>query len=122
VLLDKGWIDENMLADAIAYQAGLKRATPDFNTFGRLATVLPVEVCRRLNVIVIDRTNEGRIVVAATKPPVMAEIDELTALLGEPPVVRIATEREITAGLAALDAFIAHEDRADKADDQAAAA
>ncbi len=103
VLLDKGWIDEDLLADAVAYQAGLQRAIPNFATFGRCAAALPAEACRRLNLIAIDRTKEGRVVIAAAKPPTMATIDELTALLGEPPLVRIATEREIAAGLAALD-------------------
>jgi bacteriophage N4 adsorption protein B len=121
VLLDKGWINEDLLADAIAYQAGLQRALPDFATFGRCAAALPAEACRRLGVIAIEWTNQGRIVIAAARPPAMAVIDELTALLGEPPLVRIATEREIAAGLAALETFASDGGRAQGVAAQAAA-
>lgn len=98
VLLSRGWIDEETLADAIAYQAGALRAAPTFPAFSRVAGRLPADICTRLAAIVIDET-EGRPVVAVPKPLAETELAELRLMLGRDFVQQIATEEEIAAGL-----------------------
>ena len=98
VLLSRGWINEETLADAIAYQAGIARAAPTFAAFSRVADRLPADVCRRLSAIVID-VSDGRPVVAVQKPLAEQDLTAVQQVLGRNLIQQIATEEEIAAGL-----------------------
>ena len=98
VLLARGWIDEETLADAISFQSNLSRAAPTMAAFTRHAAALPLEVCRRLGVLVIDEAG-GRPVVAVPKPIAGEDLAELRRLLGKEPLQQVAIEEEIAAGL-----------------------
>lgn len=102
VLLQKGWIDEQTLADAIAFQADLGRVEIDIEQLGDNRRLTETGLGRRHAAVVVG-TADGRPVVAVARKPAPAALAELAAIFGGEPVIRIAADSEIALALNRLD-------------------
>ncbi len=99
VLMAKGWLDEETLAEAIAFQADLARGTLDFAELERHAGQLPLEAIVRHRVLPYGENAQGEAVLLCASPLGEAALDALAALLGRAIEQRIVREGEIAAGL-----------------------
>jgi adsorption protein B len=108
ILISHNWLDEETLAEALAYQSGLSRGqiTPDAVLNMRQA---PIEVCIQMRIIFLGENKSGQPIFAVVSPLSSDELAQLSQLMGRPPVQQIVRESEITAGLRFLrgeaDAF-----------------
>ena len=125
ILLSHGWLDDETLAEALAYQSGLPRVHLDAAQIERSAGRLPTELCVRWRVLALDVEN------LADQPPAPLEIgvaspaqaapaaafglrlavasplsdeaaEALGAAAGMPLLQSIARESEIVAGMRLL--------------------
>lgn len=109
ILISNGWLDEETLAEAIAFQSDLPRANLDAELVEKYAGYVPLEMCVRLRMLYIgnDMHNRPLVVVAAPLSP--EEMQEVSIVFGQDPALRIARDSEIAAGLRYLrgetDAF-----------------
>jgi bacteriophage N4 adsorption protein B len=110
VLLDKGWIDEETLADAIAFQDDLERTGLDLDRLGDNTVLIRSGLGRKYRVVAVAAV-DGRPAVAAARRPPQEAMQEIAAALGAEPTVRIATDRAITAALGQI-AAVQREDAA----------
>jgi len=101
VLVSKGWLDEETLAEAIAYQADLPRANLDRDTVRTYADRIPIEISTRLRALYIGVEKDRPVLAVASALP-DESISVLTALLGAIPIQHIVREGEISAGLRIL--------------------
>jgi adsorption protein B len=102
VLVSNGWLDEETLAEAIAYQADLPRAHLSAELVRKHAGEMPIDLAVRHRAVHMGRNKHNRPVLAVTSPlsdAAMAEIKERT---GEEPVQRIAREGELAVALRML--------------------
>lgn len=102
VLLSRGWIDEDTLADAIAYQDDLERTGVDLDRLGDNTVLVSSGLARKLRVVVVGVV-DGRWVIASARRQAAEAIQELTAVLGAEPIIRIATDGAITRGLGRIE-------------------
>jgi adsorption protein B len=95
VLLAKGWLDEETLAEAIACQADLPRAqlTPDL--VRSCAGGLPADVAVRLRAVCIGRDADGAPVLAVARPLTDDGLAEAGKHLGRAPLQQVARDSEI---------------------------
>jgi adsorption protein B len=99
VLVANGWLDEETLAEAIAYQADLPRAPLTEDVVREHAGGFPMELAQRLHAIYVGAGNAGQPVLAVAMPLAKEALDEAAQHLGSVPVQRIARDSEITAAL-----------------------
>jgi adsorption protein B len=97
LLLSKGWIDEDTLADAVAYQEDLDRTSLDQRAAGN--GVLVSSGLGRKHRAVLVASEAGRPVLAVARRPSPEALEELAAALGADPIVRIATDSAISRAL-----------------------
>lgn len=102
VLVSNGWLDEETLAEAIAYQADLPRAHLSAELVRKHADELPLELAIRHRVVHIGRNKNDRPVLAVTSPLSEQALAEIKTGLGEDPVQRIAREGELAVALRLL--------------------
>jgi adsorption protein B len=102
VLVSNGWLDEETLAEAIAYQADLPRAHLSAELVKQHATEMPIELAIRHRAIHMGRNKHNRPVLAVTSPLSEAALADVTQGLGEEPVQRIAREGELAIALRLL--------------------
>jgi adsorption protein B len=102
VLVSNGWLDEETLAEAIAYQADLPRAHLSADLVRRHANDMPAELAIRHRAIHMGLNKNNRPIVAVTSPLSEAAIAEITQALGAEPVQRIAREGELAIALRLL--------------------
>jgi adsorption protein B len=105
VMVSHGWLDEETLAEALAYQENLPRVRLDKETVEQHAALLPGELATRLRALYIgedavDGRRVARIAVASALGDEARA--ELEAALGLPSFPMIARESEIAAGLRLL--------------------
>ena len=124
VMVSNGWLDEETLAEALAYQEQLPRVRLTRELVESNAGVLPVEIGTRLRVlyigngpdVVADAPADAPVVPDAGKARIAAAsalddqaLAELETVLGRMPFPMVARESEIAAGLRLLrgqgDAF-----------------
>jgi len=98
-LVLRGLLDEEILAEALAYQSGLSRANLSRDIIQAYSNTLPADLCVRLRLLPIGRGEVGQLVVAVSGPLGTDEMADLIAVLGHRPMQQIARESEITAGL-----------------------
>ncbi len=104
ILLNNGWLDDETLAEAIAFQNDLPRVF-DVASKAELATpVLADEFALRWRVVPLGVSPEGRPQVAVASPLSAEGLKEISAELGSEPVQLIARESEIISQLRQLDA------------------
>jgi adsorption protein B len=100
VLVARGWLDEDTLAEAIACQADLPRAAIDADDVRRDMERLPAALMLRLRIVALPDEADGVPVVATAVPLADAALAELALHLGATPLQRIARDGEIGAALA----------------------
>lgn len=102
VLVSNGWLDEETLAEAIAYQADLPRAHLSADLVREHAQDMPAELAVRHRAVHMGRNRNNRPILAVTSPLSDAALKEFTAAMGEEPVQRIAREGELAVALRLL--------------------
>lgn len=102
VLVSNGWLDEETLAEAIAYQADLPRAHLTVELVRKHAADLPLDLAVRHRAVHIGLNKNNRPVLAVTSPLAEGALQEITAALGQEPVQRIAREGELAVALRLL--------------------
>jgi adsorption protein B len=102
VLVSNGWLDEETLAEAIAYQADLPRAVLTESLVRAHAAGLPLDLAVRHRTVFMGHNSAGRSVLAVTSPLTVQALAECTAALGGEPMQRVARESEIVTALRLL--------------------
>jgi adsorption protein B len=102
ILVSNGWLDEETLAEAIAYQADLPRAWLTTELVREHAGHLSPEMGTRYRAIYIGADEGGRPLLAVVSPLTDESLAELTAVFGSEPRQLIGRESEITVALRQL--------------------
>jgi bacteriophage N4 adsorption protein B len=102
VLVSNGWLDEETLAEAIAYQADLPRANLTVDLVRKHAADMPTELAIRHRAIHMGRNKNNRAVLAVASPMSEQSLAAITQAIGEEPVQRIAREGEVAVALRLL--------------------
>jgi adsorption protein B len=103
VLIAKGWLDDETLAEAIAFQHDLPRAHIDTDLLQAHAGVLPLAECVRWRALPIGPNEQGHFQLAVASPLADDARQALQAQLGPLLALVIARESEIDAGLDLLN-------------------
>lgn len=98
ILVSRGYIDEETLAEAIAFQSDLERADIKI-VVPPLPDSVSLDTCVRLCALPIGQDVNGRPIVAVGKPLAGQAIEELTSVFGALPVQHIARDSEVLSGL-----------------------
>lgn len=100
ILLSQGWLDDETLAEAIAFQGDLRRAAIDVAYLQQGLFPLPVESCVHWRMLPLPEEREGVLRVAVANPLADAALEQLRQQAGATGVEQeIARESEINAGL-----------------------
>jgi adsorption protein B len=102
ILISNGWLDEETLAEAIAFQADVPRGHIDAGTIEKYAGYVPRELCVRLRLLYIGNDVRQRPLVAVAAPLSTEEMQEVSIVFGQDPAQRIVRDSEIAAGLRLL--------------------
>lgn len=102
VLLAKGWIDEETLAEAMAFQADLERGSFDPRQILRDAGRLPLETSIRHRVLLQGIHASGRAILLTAGPLAEEHVAPIEAQIQRPLVQQIVREGDIAAGLRLL--------------------
>ena len=102
ILVSNGWLDEETLAEAIAYQADLPRAWLSAEAVLDHADVLPFDFSQRHRAVCIEVGDDGRAVLAVASPLDDEALAGLATQLGQPVRQRIVRESEIAIALRLL--------------------
>ncbi|WP_408592270.1 glycosyl transferase family protein [Paraburkholderia tropica] len=102
VLMAHGWLDEETLAEAIAFQADLPRARLDRAKLMRHAQDVPIELAVRYRVLPQGDDGAGHCVLLCASPLTSEALATLRAKTAMPVVQRIVREGEIADGLRLL--------------------
>ncbi|MBE7367750.1 glycosyl transferase family protein [Ramlibacter pallidus] len=102
VLVSNGWLDEETLAEAIAYQADLPRAHLSAELVRQHAADMPLELAVRHRAVHMGRNKNGRPILAVTSPLSEMALADITQAIGQEPVQRIAREGELAVALRLL--------------------
>jgi adsorption protein B len=102
ILVSNGWLDEETLAEAIAYQADLPRARLTTELVREHAGHLSPEMGTRYRAIYIGADAGGRPLLAVVSPLQDESLTELKAVFGSEPRQLIGRESEITVALRQL--------------------
>jgi adsorption protein B len=99
IMVSNGWLDEETLAEAIAYQSDLPRIALTAELVREHARHLPAETGTRYRAIYIGVDRQLLPLLAVASPLSAEALGELEALLGAAPQQRIARESEIAIAL-----------------------
>lgn len=102
ILVSRGWLDEETLAEAIAFQSGLPRTHVTEQMVRQFHDLLPLDLMVRRRLLPVGRDETGRLVVAVSSPLGEKAREEVREAVGDLPVQRIARESEINGGLRLL--------------------
>lgn len=102
VLMAHGWLDEETLAEAIAFQADLPRGRLDRARLMERAGELPLELAVRYRVLPQGDDGRGHVVLLCASPLAPPALELLQAHCALPIVQRIVREGEIAEGLRLL--------------------
>jgi bacteriophage N4 adsorption protein B len=102
VLMAKGWLDEETLAEAIAFQSDLERGSLDPERLPRDAERLPLADIVRHRVLPQGEDSHGRTILLTANPISEAPLAYLVAQLGQPVTQRIVREGDIATGIRLL--------------------
>ena len=102
VLMAKGWLDEETLAEAIAFQFDLPRATLDAVLLRNDRARLPLEAVIRHRVLAQGEDGGGRAILLVASPLGDEVLAELTRVLGQPVTQQIVRESDIATGMRVL--------------------
>ncbi len=99
ILLSRGWLDEETLAEAIATQSELPRAIVMPEVVARHRGALPGGLCVRIAAAPIGLADDGAPILAVARPLSSEQRAEVVDATGHEPVERIVRESEIALGL-----------------------
>lgn len=99
ILIERGHLDEETLAEALAFQADLPRASLTAEDIHAHMGEINLDVCIRWLIVPLGRDEEGRLRIASARPFDAEEFEELAADIGSLPSLSIARESEINTGL-----------------------
>ncbi|SDR35390.1 adsorption protein B [Paraburkholderia fungorum] len=102
VLMARGWLDEETLAEAIAFQSDLPRGKFNPALLRDSRDDVPVEVLVRMRVLPQGTDENGHMVFVAASLPADDALAELHELTGRTVAVHIVRESEVTQGLRVL--------------------
>lgn len=102
ILLGHGWLDDETLAEAIAFQSDLPRVF-DLSP-GEQAASLPDEFCLRWRAIPLSPSPQGQPRIAVASPLPEQGLEQISNALGQAPLQLIARESQVVAHLRQLDA------------------
>lgn len=102
ILVSRGLLDEETLAEAIAYQSGLPRSHLTEQMVQAFGSLLPHALQVRYRTLVIGRDETGTLLLAVAAPLAPKAIEEIRHACGTTPVQRIVRESEINTGLRLL--------------------
>jgi bacteriophage N4 adsorption protein B len=102
ILVSNGWLDEETLAEAMAYQADLPRAHLTAEMVRRHAGQVPLDFGTRYRAISLGIDAANRPVLAVASPLSPESLAEIEQILGMPPRQRIVRESEVTIALRLL--------------------
>jgi len=105
VLVTNGWLDEDVLAEAVACQADLPRAQLTDAVVRTHAAGLDAELAARHRAIFIGPGERGEPLLAVAGPLDEAALAQLTQHFGVAPNLRIARDSEIAQALQVLCAY-----------------
>jgi bacteriophage N4 adsorption protein B len=100
VLVSNGWLDDETLAEVMAFQADLPRAVISAEAVNTHAHVLPAELCMRFRALCIGHNEQARPILGVASPVSANGLKQLARLLE--PLQHIARESEVAAGLRLL--------------------
>lgn len=106
VMVSHGWLDEETLAEAIAYQADLPRGHLGSELVRAHADGLSIDLVVRYRVVFMGPNNFGIPVVAVASPLTEEGLSEITTALGEPPLQQVVREGEISVALRMLTTML----------------
>jgi len=100
ILVSQGWLDDETLAEAIAFQGDLHRASIDVDYLRQGQFPLPVENCVHWRLLPLPTGTTDVLRVAVANPLAEATLEQLRQLAGATRVEQeVARESEINAGL-----------------------
>lgn len=102
ILISNGWLDEDTLAEAIAYQAGLTRARLTRDMVMDNAGATPKDFGTRFRAIYIGLDASEKPVLAVATPVAQDALAELVEIFGTEPQQRIVRESELAIALRML--------------------
>lgn len=102
ILISHGWLDEDTLAEAIAYQAGLLRVRLTRDMVMDNAGATPRDFGTRFRAVYIGLDPGQRPILAVATPVAEDTMAELVEIFGTDPLIRIVRESELTIALRLL--------------------
>lgn len=102
ILMSRGWLDEETLAEAIATQADLARGQMTTETLETHRRLIAEGLSIRARAIPIGRDASGAVVLAVARPLSDVDMAEITAAAGRPPIQKIVRDGDIAAALRLL--------------------
>jgi adsorption protein B len=102
ILVSRGWLDEETLAEAMAYQADLPRTHLTAEMVRRHAGHVPLDFGTRYRAVSLGIDAANRLVLAVASPLSPESLAEIEQILGTPPRQRIVRESEVTIALRLL--------------------
>ena len=99
ILVSNGWLDEETLAEAIAYQADLPRVVLTSALALENSGHLPAYFSSRYRAIYLGLDAAQQPLLAVASPLTPTDLAEITTLLGAAPLLRIVRESEIVVAL-----------------------
>ncbi len=102
ILIRQGWLDEETLAEAIAFQSGLERAEIHAGMVRLYANAVPIAMSVHHRALVIGRDANGSYDIAVARPLPPPTLAEFSAALQAPVTQRLVRENEIISGLRLL--------------------
>jgi bacteriophage N4 adsorption protein B len=98
VLIARGWLDEETLAEALSFQSELQRAALDPALLDEGQVHVPLEHAIRYRVLPQGTDHAGRRIVLAASPLEDDALKEIERVAGTPVTQRIVRESEIATG------------------------
>jgi adsorption protein B len=99
ILLSNGWLDDETLAEAIAFQNDLPRVFDVAHKAQASTLTLDDEFALRWRVVPVGLNADGRVQLAVASPLPAEGLQQVSEVLGSEPVQLIARESEIVAQL-----------------------
>jgi adsorption protein B len=99
VLLREGWINEETLAEILAYQNDLPRGELDLVDLQANRDLLPLDLIVRHRILPSGKSDTGEVIVLAAAALSDAVCDEIKAASGAAPHIMIVRESDVTRGL-----------------------
>jgi adsorption protein B len=104
VLVDEGWINEDMLADALSYQLDLPRGQFDVDKVNLYRDVLPAAFLVRNRALVMGLDRDGMLDVITSRPPDADFETSLQSLHPGPVRLSVVRDSDIAHGLRVISA------------------